>query len=306
MKGMKADLEPGMKSRWIVLALALGLIAVGGFVHAQEKTVRQSLLTSEEGMFVKIEGGLGSFLIRKGDPNTAYTLVQAENDSKNTQATITYEVQNKRGVLTIDLNSDHGEGGISDIMHLFKGTHGGRWRLELTDKIPIDLDMEFGAGEANLDLTGLNITGLNIETGASSLVVRSASLNPGRIRTLSISAGLGSIESESLGNLNFEHFRFEGGLGSYQLDLTGALRDGARIRAEVGLGSLDIQLPEHVGVMARCEDSFLSSSKFHQFVRVNDNVYQTPNYRSAARKVKLNVESGIGSVSVKTSARSGR
>ena len=289
-----------MNIRSIVPLLGLGVFITLVAARAQEKIIRQASLTSEKMIFVNVEGGLGSFVLRKSsDPSTVYSLVQNENDDDDAIATVTYVVKNNKGMLRIELNTDPEEGGLSEIMHLLKGRHGGRWRLELTDKVPMDIRLEYGAGEADLDFSGLNVAGLRLETGASSLRMRSSSPNPGRIGTVAITAGLGSIESESLGNLNFERLRFEGGLGSYQLDLTGALRDGAQIRAEVGMGSLDIVLPAHTGVVAHCEDSFLSSSNFHRFVRVDDDVYQTPNYRNAVRRVKMNLESGIGSVSVR-------
>ncbi len=285
--------------------LALGLLFAVGITlnstSAQEKLIRQAALTGETAMIVRIEGGMGSLHVRRGASNTAFSLVQLSGESDDARPSVRYNIKDDKGVLTVELNVNENEDGdgLAELLHLFKGKHGGTWRLELTDRVPIDFRMEFGAGEAALDLTGLVLAGLRLETGASSLRIRSAEPNTARIGTVSITAGLGSIESESLGNLNFDRMRFEGGLGSYELDLSGALRDGAQIRAEVGLGSLDILVPAQVGILAYCEDNFLSSSDLHRFVRLEDDVYASPNYKQSSRKVKMNLESGLGSVSVR-------
>ena len=277
-----------MKSHILVFGLLLGAGMALHAVSAQEKLIRQVPLSGESTMLVRIEGGMGTLLVRRGASNTAFSLVQISREADEAVPMVQYNVKDNKGVLTVELNGNENEDGdgLAQLLHIFKGKHGGSWRLELTDRVPIDFRMEFGAGEATLDLTGLVMTGLRLETGASSLRIRSSEPNTGRIGTVSITAGLGSIESESLGNLNFDRMRFEGGLGSYELDLSGALRDGAQIRAEVGLGSLDILVPMQVGILAFCEDNFLSSSDLHRFVRVDDDVYASPNYKQSSTRTK--------------------
>jgi uncharacterized protein DUF2154 len=43
------------------------------------------------------------------------------------------------------------------------------WDLRLNDKVPLDLKVEFGAGEARLNLGSLTLSGLNVEIGAGTL-----------------------------------------------------------------------------------------------------------------------------------------
>lgn len=44
-----------------------------------------------------------------------------------------------------------------------------RWDMRLNDGVPIDLDIQFGAGDANLKLGSMNLRGLNMQMGAGDL-----------------------------------------------------------------------------------------------------------------------------------------
>src|SRR5690606_28472908 len=59
------------------------------------------------------------------------------------------------------------EGGNSRL----PGSTRGRWDLTLTGRVPIDLDVSTGVGEANLDLATLQLSGLEISTGVGALTV---------------------------------------------------------------------------------------------------------------------------------------
>ena len=46
-----------------------------------------------------------------------------------------------------------------------------RWNLALTPKIPLNLDLHAGAGRSNFDLSALQLTALNIASGAGEVVI---------------------------------------------------------------------------------------------------------------------------------------
>jgi len=65
------------------------------------------------------------------------------------------------------------------------------------------------------------------------------------------------------------------------------------------MGSLLIILPPGVGAQAYHEDSWLSSCSLQKFRDTGDGTYETANYRKASKKVKIRLESGVGSIDVK-------
>lgn len=87
------------------------------------------------------------------------------------------------------------------------------WDLELSKRIPLDLDVDCGAGETKLDLRGLDLRSLTIDMGVGALRV---DLTGERTRSLDVSV--------------------DGGVGEATLDLPASV--GVRVDIDGGLGSI--------------------------------------------------------------------
>jgi hypothetical protein len=283
-----------------ILIVALFVLVVP-FLYAQNAKTRHAVYSGEQALRVSVEGGYGTVHIRRTTGDKVYVFTEKGDADAPLNASVKYKTASGKGYLKIELNTreDEDEDFIESLACLVKGHASGNYYLDLTDRIPIDLAFELGAGEARLDLTGLKITGMNLETGASDMHVITREQNTVPMRTATISAGVGNVKAEGLGFLNFEHLTFEGGLGSCHLDLSGEMRNDASVSAEIGMGSLIIVLPKDLGVRMKSNDSFLSRTNYHRFIRMNDDTYETPAYLGATRRISMNINSGIGSVSVK-------
>lgn len=126
------------------------------------------------------------------------------------------------------------------------------WSLRLTPNIPISLDLETGANEARLNLTGLQVTDLRLKSGASSTVLLLPE-NAGATRA-----------------------RIESGAASVRVEVPSNV--AARIQVRSGLSSIQV-------------DS-------RRFPRLGE-FYQSPDYETAANRVDLAIETGVGSVEVR-------
>jgi hypothetical protein len=69
---------------------------------------------------------------------------------------------------------------------------GNRWNVGLTDAVPLKLTLDGGAANANLDLTDLKVTDLQIKTGASSTIVRLP--NAAGMTNVRVNAGAASVK----------------------------------------------------------------------------------------------------------------
>ncbi len=118
-----------------------------------------------------------------------------------------------------------------------------RWSLRL-GKTPIRLRLQAGAYSARMDFTGVSLTSLSIEDGASDATVEFRSPNPARMTLLSYKTGASSVTMMGLGNANFDEMRFDGGAGSYLLDFTGSLQRAAVARVRAGVSAVRIEIPE--------------------------------------------------------------
>ena len=117
------------------------------------------------------------------------------------------------------------------------------WDLRLGGAAPFELEVNAGAYDGSLDLSGLPITRLEMSSGASSLNVSFTQPNPQVMRLLSFKTGASSISLSGLANANFQEMTFEGGAGSYQLDFGGALLQPANVRITGGVSSTTLRIP---------------------------------------------------------------
>jgi hypothetical protein len=173
---------------------------------------------------------------------------------------------------------------------------GGELDLELARGVPMDLDLEFGAVRAEIDLGGLWLTDLDLSTGASESTVDVSEPNPERIGTASFEVGAAEFTARRLGNLNADRIQIDAGVGSLTLALDGEWRRDAEVAIDMGIGSLELILPEGLGVRLR-KDSFLTSLDSEGLVK-RGNVYESVDYDEAEYRVTIDLDAAFGSVTV--------
>jgi hypothetical protein len=134
------------------------------------------------------------------------------------EADFTYNVADWKPEVSYDLSSDTGE------LRVKQGSGGGipggdarnEWDLRFNDEVPTDLHLEMGAGESNLDLDSLTLTGLDLQMGAGKA-------------TVDLTGDYGQdLEA-----------RIQGGVGEATVLLPSEV--GVRAKAEGGLGKINAQ-----------------------------------------------------------------
>jgi hypothetical protein len=76
---------------------------------------------------------------------------------------VSYDVSDQKGELIVKQRSAEGAGLSGDARN--------EWNLRLNDEVPIDLVVQMGAGESDLDLDSLSLTGLDLQMGAGKTTV---------------------------------------------------------------------------------------------------------------------------------------
>jgi len=126
------------------------------------------------------------------------------------------------------------------------------WSLSLTRDVPLSLEISTGANDSNLDLTDLQVTNLQLRTGASSTKVLLPA-NAG-ITRVTCEGGAAGVEFRVPSNVA-ARIRWQGGLSSINVDSSRFPRTGGEYRsveydtatnkvdiyAQMGLGSVDIR-----------------------------------------------------------------
>ena len=246
----------------------------------------------EKEVKVKLESAIGMVNIGKGDDRHILVMEMRTNHHWEVPFIADYKVHGRVGTLVLNWNP---EGRNSWSLR-----EGDRWDIQLTNALPLSIDANFGVGKSDFDLSGLDVKELKITTGASSSIVSFGTPNKSVIENLRIESGVSKFVGEKLGNANFQHMTFDGGVGSYYLDFNGAITRDVEAHVKIGLGTVTIVLPPEIGAKVVYDDNWLSNFSIDRdFKQDGTDTYLSSNYHEAKVKISVYIESGLGSVKVK-------
>ncbi|MDP8207549.1 MAG: LiaF-related protein [Candidatus Electryonea clarkiae] len=269
----------------------LGICFLSSTLEARDYQSKKLIeeLGSVKSAEIQIELGLAEVDIKPGVSNQLISL-----DAY-------YDLDYVDPVLEVERDGDHAYILIkTNDLKKFKNRNNSedKYSIKLSPSPELNLMLEIGLGDNELDLSNLKIKRLSVEAGLSgtSLVVE----NPNQVRAdrITIESGLGEFSSDHLGFLRFDRFDFSGGLGSAEVDLRG-FEGEADVNLEVGLGSIELILPRNVGVRLDYEESFLSSVDFEDFEKVGKGRYESEGYDQKQHHLYIDLSVGLGSADIR-------
>ncbi|KOS68590.1 hypothetical protein AEA09_08530 [Lysinibacillus contaminans] len=168
---------------------------------------------------VELNLGVGEITVQKGakewvEGNVKYNV-------KDLEPKVKYDLRRKKGDIVIE-HKNLKKFRISEIKN--------EWDFKLTDKIPINLSVNTGASMANLDLQGLKIENLDIETGVGDL----------------------TVDLRGDWKKSFET-NIETGVGQTTVILPSKV--GVKIKAEKGIGTINV-----VGFISKGNDVYVNEA----------------------------------------------
>ncbi len=172
----------------------------------------------------------------------------------------------------------------------------GSLEVALSRDVALDLDLEFGAAEARLELGGLRLERLEISTGASRTELAFSEPNAIAAESVSLQIGAAQFEAVGLGNARARQLSVEGGVGDIVLDFGGTWTEDLAATVEMGLGKLTLRLPEGLGV--RIEKDGLLTSMEGTGLTQQGNVYYTAGFDDAARKLRLDIDAAFNAIDI--------
>jgi hypothetical protein len=244
-------------------------------------------VAGEKDLKVKVEFGAGKL---KVEPAAAGELYHASirYDAGSIEPIARYET----GVLNLGV-----EGNIRNRRQIREGS---QLSLGLGPELPLDLDLAFGAVEADLELGGLRIRKARIATGASETRLHFSRPNRQELQRLDLTVGAASFRAIGLGNANAREIVFEGGVGDIELDFSGEWKGDTRVDISMGVGSLTLMIPRDVGVHLQ-RDTFLVSFDPQGLVK-RGNGYYSEGWDNARHRLTIEVSGAFGSVNVRSIA----
>jgi hypothetical protein len=124
----------------------------------------------------------------------------------------------------------------------------------------------------------------------------SMSLNTTPVWKMDFDIGAAATEFD-LKYFKIEDLDIDIGAASLKIIL-GDLLDSARINIDAGASSVEISIPENAGCEVRA-DIVLSKRRLEGFNKINDDLYRTENFDEAAKKIYMNIDTGVSSVKIK-------
>jgi hypothetical protein len=128
------------------------------------------------------------------------------------------------------------------------------WDLKLSDT-PLDLSVNAGAYEGNLELGGLTLKSLTVRDGAAHVDLSFTEPNQAEMSLLRYETGASEVKLTGLANANFSTLTFSGGAGNYTLDFSGQLQRDAVATIDSGLGNLSLIIPKDVNATVTVEST---------------------------------------------------
>jgi hypothetical protein len=285
-----------------VILVALPLIGKGRLDDEKNVIIRDHFhyfIKEVDHLMVEIDFKMGELdLLPNKDNPTEFEGFSEYSPIHFKSPDVYYSVIGKSGQLDIHTNPrDHSEENSFSFSWNKEQFHN-KNEFKLPLNLSTDVELDFGMGKANLDLSKIQISSLNIECGMGSVELEINDLNKIQCEIVIIETGMGEFSSCGLSNLNAEIVNIEVGMGAAELDFSDPISRDMEIVLEVGLGSIELVLPDNVNISAKVHDHFLSTIELNGLVKKR-NKYVSEHWDNTQPTVTLDMSVGLGSIELK-------
>jgi N-terminal domain of toast_rack, DUF2154/Cell wall-active antibiotics response LiaF, C-terminal len=241
-------------------ALACSLpIQKTGDLQTKSETVDLGAASSAD---VEITMGAGELTVSGG----ATELMEGE---------FTYNIESWEPEVNYSINGDQGRLTIRQPDVEIKGIPNNDiryiWDLQFMNDTPLDMEINLGAGQSDIDLQTLSVGRLTMRSGA------------GEVTAL-------------LGGSQLSEADITAGVGKNTIDLSGDWEDDASIVIRAGIGDLTVIVPGSVGAIVDVAVGLgdVSADGF----RIQGNSYINDAYGDSAITLQVEIERGVGQVTL--------
>ena len=222
-------------------------------------------LGSAEEVRVDIRMGAGELKI----DNRAESLMEADF-TYNIEAwapEVSYNVEDEQGHLTIRQPQTNQ---IS-----VNGNMKYEWDLRFSRDVPLDMRIDCGAGDHDIDLAELYVTSLDVKMGA------------------------GNVKMNLTENPDLTDVEFDIGAGNVELDLDGTWEHDVDVSIQGGVGRIVLRLPKDTGVRVNVSKG-IGNVDTSGLSRQGE-YYTNAAYGESDAVLDINIQAGVGQIELKVS-----
>jgi hypothetical protein len=175
------------------------------------------------------------------------------------------------------------------------------WKVYLTESKPYALDLDYGLGNANIDLSGLAVQRLKINTGSADVTVfyGSGLANKIPMDTFFVKVDLGSLNVRQLNLARARVVVADVGFGNIMLDYSDRPTSETQVKGSVGAGNLVVVLPpSDVPVKVKINESWLCSLNMSRSLRkISENTFVNDAYiKNARNALTFDLDVSLGKI----------
>jgi hypothetical protein len=204
---------------------------------------------------------------------------------------VDYQENNGEGTLVVKQEGKEG-------FNFPDGDHDLTLDLFLTGLVPMDLTINPGVSEADFDLSGLDLTSLDINGGVGEIHITLP--EDSQIETVDVEVGVGEVYLYPPGDseaLDIGEINVSGGVGSFEVELPE--QGDFTLDINVGVGSIYVDVPDDLEVRIEVQEEGLTDIEIgDRYQRVGDGIWESGNYDGADNRVLITIEGGVGSVDI--------
>ncbi len=286
------------------LIVAVLILPVFAFAQLVEK-YRLANYSTVEKVVLDLNGGMGDYHLL---PTHTQHLLYVISDDYQTRINPHLHSYLKNNVYYTVLNlisEDETPGLSTALSNRFfstSSTAGKKtWKVLLGSDKPYELSLNYDMGKANVNLSGLTVEKLNINSESADVAVSydKGKMNRAVLDTFFIQVELGQILVENIGGSNARVVKADVGFGNLVLNYDDVPNITSEVIASIGAGTFEVKLPsQNIPVRVNIHDSPLCKIKFDDsFTRQAGNVFVNDAYiTSPADAIEFDIDVTLGKI----------
>jgi len=176
------------------------------------------------------------------------------------------------------------------------------WKIYFNDQKVYKLDLHYGFGNADIDLSGTAVKNFKIKSGSADVLIDYSGDKANLINmdTFMVKVDMGSIYAKNLDLAKADIVIANVGFGNAVLDLSKSSNKKCSVEATVGAGNLEIIIPkDDIPMIIYLKDSPFCGMKLAKgFELVERNVYVNKHYMAGAENLlSFDIDVALGNVS---------
>ena len=268
----------------LVRVLTLGVLASATADAQSWRTLDASGSRPDSaGVTVRVDYARGTLQVEPFADARLYDL-HLRYDATRAHPLLTYDSSTRSLVVGTQTRPDARTGG--------DGRAAGDAVLRLGRTGPLDVDVRLDVADATLDLGGMALRRVTVQSSASEVRVGFSAPNTIAMDALDLDVSAAMLTASGLANANSGRLRVGARAGGAELHLDGQWMRDLEVDLDIALGSVTMHVPADVGVQLEARRIF--SRIDAGGLRQSGDLYISDNWETAARKVRIRASATLG------------